>query len=46
MSVVLVTGSAGFIGSHVVRRILAGGDEVVGVDDLGGRIFPSLKAER
>lgn len=31
---VLVTGAAGFIGSHVVDALIADGHEVVGVDDL------------
>ncbi|MGK5553581.1 NAD-dependent epimerase/dehydratase family protein [Actinomadura kijaniata] len=31
---VLVTGAAGFIGSHLVDRLLADGHEVAGVDDL------------
>jgi nucleoside-diphosphate-sugar epimerase len=31
---VLVTGAAGFIGSHVCRRLVAEGFEVVGLDDL------------
>ncbi len=34
MSKVLVTGGAGFIGSHIADRLIDGGYEVVIVDDL------------
>jgi UDP-glucose 4-epimerase len=32
----LVTGAAGFLGSHVARHLLADGHEVVALDDLSG----------
>lgn len=31
---ILITGAAGFIGSHLADRLLADGHEVVGIDDL------------
>ena len=43
---VLVTGAAGFIGMHVSERLLARGDEVVGLDNLNDYYDPSLKESR
>jgi UDP-glucuronate 4-epimerase len=39
----LVTGGAGFIGSHVCERLLAAGHSVWALDDLNGFYDPSLK---
>lgn len=43
---VLVTGTAGFIGSHVAQRLLERGDEVVGLDNLNDYYDVSLKKAR
>jgi UDP-glucuronate 4-epimerase len=43
---VLVTGTAGFIGSHVAQRLLARGDEVVGFDNLSDYYDVNLKKAR
>ncbi len=46
MSRVLVTGAAGFIGSHLSGRLLDRGDEVVGVDNLNDYYDVRLKQDR
>src|SRR4051794_4742206 len=43
---VLVTGAAGFIGSHVARRLLERGEAVVGIDNLNSYYDPRLKLAR
>jgi UDP-glucuronate 4-epimerase len=43
---VLVTGSAGFIGSALSLRLLARGDEVVGIDNLNDYYDVGLKTAR
>ena len=43
---VLVTGAAGFIGMHVCERLLALGDDVVGVDNLNDYYDVALKEAR
>ncbi|HEX7118246.1 MAG TPA: NAD-dependent epimerase/dehydratase family protein, partial [Longimicrobiales bacterium] len=40
---ILVTGAAGFIGSHVVERLLARGERVVGVDNFDPFYSPAEK---
>ncbi len=43
---VLLTGAAGFIGMHCARRLLARGDEVVGIDNLSPYYPIKLKRDR
>jgi UDP-glucuronate 4-epimerase len=43
---ILVTGAAGFIGARLSERLLARGDEVIGVDNLNDYYDPNLKQAR
>jgi len=43
---VLVTGAAGFIGMHCAKRLLARGDQVIGVDSLSPYYSVQLKKDR
>lgn len=44
--VILVTGSAGFIGFHLSKRLLEAGNRVVGIDNLNNYYDVSLKKSR
>jgi UDP-glucuronate 4-epimerase len=43
---ILVTGTAGFIGSHLAHVLLARGDEVIGIDNVNDYYDVSLKEAR
>jgi UDP-glucuronate 4-epimerase len=46
MKRILITGAAGFIGSTLALRLLARGDEVIGIDNLNDYYDVSLKEAR
>ncbi|MBC53977.1 MAG: NAD-dependent epimerase [Gammaproteobacteria bacterium] len=43
---ILITGTAGFIGSHLAQRLLARGDDVVGLDSINDYYDPRVKYGR
>lgn len=43
---IVVTGAAGFIGSHTCERLVAMGHEVVGVDSFDGYLYPAEAKRR
>jgi len=43
---IVVTGAAGFIGSHTCERLVARGHEVVGVDSFDDYLYPSAVKRR
>ena len=46
MKKILITGAAGFIGAHLSGKLIAGGAEVVGLDNLNDYYDPQLKKDR
>lgn len=46
MKKILVTGAAGFIGMHTALRLLAQGEQVIGLDNLNDYYAPALKHYR
>lgn len=42
MSIVLITGVAGFIGSHVAKKLVEAGHKVIGLDDLSGGFVENI----
>lgn|SRR5699024_411550 len=46
MKTILVTGSAGFIGSHISRRLIKEGNIVIGIDNVNDYYSTQLKEDR
>ncbi len=46
MSTVLVTGGAGYVGSHAVKALAAAGYDVVVYDDLSAGHAAAVRADR
>jgi len=43
---ILITGAAGFIGSHLSKRLLKEGHQIIGIDNLNDYYDPQLKEDR
>ena len=43
---ILVTGSSGFIGFHLIKKLLNAGHDVVGIDDHNDYYNPEFKIKR
>lgn len=43
---ILITGTAGFIGFHLAKRLLSEGHKVIGLDNINNYYDPELKYER
>ncbi|MCD8914590.1 NAD-dependent epimerase [Staphylococcus simulans] len=43
---VMITGAAGFIGSHLAKKLLNQGYEVIGIDNINDYYDPQLKQDR
>ncbi|HEX9103545.1 MAG TPA: NAD-dependent epimerase/dehydratase family protein, partial [Polyangia bacterium] len=43
---ILLTGVAGFIGSHLAARLAARGDAIVGVDNYDETLYPAALHRR
>ncbi len=46
MKKILITGAAGFIGAHLTKKLIDGGSEVVGLDNINNYYDPQLKRDR
>lgn len=43
---ILITGAAGFIGSHLAKKLISQGHEIIGVDNINDYYDPKLKEDR
>ncbi len=46
MKKILITGAAGFIGAHLAKRLMDGGAEIIGLDNINDYYDPQLKVDR
>jgi len=43
---ILVTGSAGFIGFHLCKKLIEDGHKIIGIDNINNYYDTNLKRER